>query len=77
MVLLIYQLLIRLSQVVILILIDLLLRSLDPLGEVRASIVCTRWHAAPIGITALPGGLAPAHLVADVSASLAGGYGTR
>jgi len=76
-VLLIYQLLIRLSQVVILTLINLLLRSLDPLGQVRASIVCTGWHAASIGITALSGGLPPAHLVADVCASLAGGYGTR
>ena len=75
--LLIYQLLVRLGQVVILTLIDLLLRSLDPLGQVRASIVCARWHATPIGITALPGGLPAAHLVAYVCASLAGGYGTR
>ena len=75
--LLIYQLLVRLGQVVILTLIDLLLRSLDPLGQVRASIVCARWHATPIGITPLPGGLPAAHLVAYVCASLAGGYGTR
>jgi hypothetical protein len=71
---LIYQLLIRL---VILIIIDRLLRSLDPPIQARASIVCTGWHAAPIGITALPSGLPAAHLVADVSASLAGGYGPR